>query len=123
MCIRDRDTNGCTASSQVTVLVGPAPPHEPLGPSSRKTPIIFSEIMYDPAPRADTNNLEFVELYNSNPWFEDIGRYRIVGDSMTFTFSAGTILPAGGFLVIAASPSSMQVVYGITNVLGPYNGS
>ena len=49
------------------------PVTEPPGPSSRRTPITFSEIMYKPAKRADARNLEFVELYNSNPWAE-IGR-------------------------------------------------
>ena len=43
------------------------------GPSSRRTPIAITEIMYKPAPGADTNNLEYIEVYNSNPWFHDIG--------------------------------------------------
>ena len=33
------------------------------------------------------------------------------------------ILNGGAFLVVAASPSSIEAVYGITNVLGPYTGS
>ena len=99
------------------------PPHEPVGPSSRKTPVVFSEIMYKPAPRPDTNNLEFIELYNSNPWFHDIGGYRIVADNMSYTLPAGTTLPGGAFLVVAASPGSIHTVYGITNVLGPYTGT
>ena len=37
-------------------------PHEPLGPSSRKTGIVISEIMWKPAPRTDGNNVEFLEL-------------------------------------------------------------
>ncbi|HYG33384.1 MAG TPA: lamin tail domain-containing protein, partial [Clostridia bacterium] len=88
-------------------------PHEPLGPSSRKTPIVISEIMYKPAPRADTNNLEFVEIYNSNPWFHDISGYRLVGDALSYTFPSGTILPGGAFLIIAASPQNLQTVYGL----------
>ena len=98
-------------------------PSEPLGPSSRKTQIAFSEINYKPAPRTDTNNLEFVELYNSQPWFHDISHYQIVCADMNYTFPAGTIIPGGGFLVVAASPGSIENVYGITNVMGPYNGS
>jgi len=98
-------------------------PHEALGPSSRKTPIIISEIMYKPAPRADTNNLEFVEIYNSNPWFHDVSGYQLVSGNISYTFPPGTILNGGAFLVVAASPSGVQAVYGITNVLGPYTGS
>jgi hypothetical protein len=117
------DANGCMASASVTVTVDPAPPHEPLGPSSRKTPIVFSEIMWKPAPRADTNNLEFIELFNSNPWFQDISGYQVVCADMNYTFPAGTVIQGGAYLVIAASPQSIQNVYGITNVTGPYTGS
>src|SRR5262245_27737723 len=53
---------------------------EPLGPSSRKTGLVISEIMYKPAPRPDGRNLEFVEVFNSNPFYEEIGDYRIAGD-------------------------------------------
>ena len=98
-------------------------PHEPLGPCSRLTPIVISEIMYKPAPRADGNNLEYIELYNSNPYFEDISGFQLVSGSMSYTFPAGTILAGGAFLVAAASPQSIQNVYGITNVVGPYTGS
>jgi hypothetical protein len=97
--------------------------HEPLGPSSRKTPIVISEIMYKPAPRTDTNNLEYLEIYNSNPWFHDLSGYRIVADNLSYTFPPGTIISSNAFLVIAASPGSLRNIYGITNVLGPYSGS
>src|SRR5262249_39908791 len=105
-------------------VVGVVPnPHEVLGPSSRKTPIVITEIMFKPAPRADTNNLEFVEIYNSNPWFHDISGYQLVGKNLHYTFPQGIVIPGGAFLVIAASPQSIQTVYGLTTVLGPYNGS
>ena len=100
-----------------------AAPSEPLAACSRTTPIVFSEIMWKPAPRPDTNNCEFLEIYNSNPWFHDISGYQIVCADMNYTFPPGTVLAGGAYLVIAASPASMQNVYGITNVLGPYNGS
>ena len=44
------------------VVASQVNPHEPVGPSSRKTGIVISEIMYKPAPREDGNNLEFVEI-------------------------------------------------------------
>jgi hypothetical protein len=98
-------------------------PHEPIGPSSRASPIVFSEIMYKPAPRTDGNNTEFVELYNSNPWFQDISGYRITCADMNYTVPQGTVLAGGAYLVVAASPQGIQNVYGITNVIGPYSGS
>ena len=80
-------------------------PHEPIGPCSRTTGIVFSEIMWKPAPRTDGNNVEFVELYNSNPWFQDISGYQVTCADMNYTFPAGTMLPGGAYLVIAASPA------------------
>ncbi len=100
-----------------------ASPSEPLGPSSRKSPIVITEVMYKPAPGTDGNNTEFIEIYNSNPWFHDLSGYRLVADNLSYTFPAGTILAGGAFLVLAASPPGVQNVYGITNVMGPYTGS
>ncbi len=117
--VQFRDLGGVTNA----VIGAVATPREPLGPSSRKTPIAISEIMYKPAPRTDGNNLEFIEIYNSNPWFQDISNYRLVANALSYTFPAGTIIPGGAFLVIAASPQSIQNVYGISNVMGPYTGS
>jgi hypothetical protein len=97
-------------------------PCEPLGPSSRATGMIFSEIMYHPAPRADGRNLEFVELYNARSVFEDLSGWRLSGD-IAFTFPEGFILQAGELVVVAAAPEDVKAVYGLTNVLGPYTGS
>lgn len=97
-------------------------PYEPLGPCSRLTPFVISEIMYKPAPRTDGNNVEFIELYNSNPYFEDLSGFQIAGGSISYTFPKGTLLAGGAFLVLAASPAGIQNVYGITNVMGPYSG-
>jgi hypothetical protein len=95
---------------------------EPPGPSSRRTPITFSEIMYKPAKHADGRNLEFIELYNSNPWAEDISRYSLKGQ-VQFTFPASTSIPGQGYLVVAAAPADMAAVYGLANVFGPYTNS
>jgi autotransporter-associated beta strand protein len=99
-------------------------PHEPLGSSTRKTGIVISEVMYKPAPRTDGNNVEFLELYNSNPFFQDISRYQVTCADMNYTFPANTLIPGGAFFVLAASPQGVANVYGLTtNVFGPYAGS
>ncbi len=95
---------------------------EPLGPSSRRTPLTISEIMYAPPMRADGRILEFVEIYNSQLWPENIGGYRLSGD-VDYTFPEGATLPAEGFLVVAKVPADVQTVYGISSVLGPYSKS
>ena len=95
----------------------PAP--EKIGPSTRHGPLTISEIMYHPTNRADGLNLAFVELYNSNPSFEDISGLRLTGE-IDFTFPTNTILAALSYLVVAASPVDIGAVYGSTNVMGGF---
>jgi len=114
-----RDISNVT-NAVVGVVINP---HESTGPSSRKSPVAFSEIMWKPAPRSDAKNLEFVELYNSNPWFQDISGYQITCADMNYTFPPNTQIPGGGYLVVAAAPADIQSIYGISNVMGPYTGS
>lgn len=94
-------------------------PREPLGPSGRRTGLAFSEIMYHPELRADGKNLEFIELYNSNPFLEDISGWRIAG-AVEFAFPKGTIMPPLSFLVVAAAPADLMAAQGLTGVLGPW---
>jgi hypothetical protein len=93
-----------------------------LGPSSRRTGVVISEIMYHPKARADGRNLEFIELHNSNPFEEDLSGYRISGD-WDYTFPDNTFIPGDGYLVIAAVPGDVQSVYGIADVLGGLTNS
>ena len=48
------------------------------GPCSRRTGLTISEIMYHPADRADKRNLEFIEIYNSDPVDLEIGAVQTV---------------------------------------------
>ena len=41
---------------------------------------------------ADLKELEFVELFNSNPFFEDLSGFRLSG-AIEFAFPNGTVLP------------------------------
>ena len=92
------------------------------GPTSRRTPLAISEIMYHPAARADGRDLSFVELFNSNPFPEDLGGFRLSG-AADFTFPAGTRVAAGGFAVVAAQPADLEAVYGISGVYGPFTNT
>jgi hypothetical protein len=100
----------------------PAATVEPLGPSSRKTGIVITEIMYKPARRDDGRVIDYVEIFNSNPFFEDISGWRLSGD-IDYKFPPNTILQGGAFLVIAKVPADVQAVYGISNVTGPYTNN
>jgi len=96
----------------------PALSLETLGQSSRRTSLVISEIMYHP-----TNSLlEFVELFNSRGEPQDMSGYQLAG-SVSYTFPNGTILPGGGFLVVAKSPTDLQTAYGLGGLLGPYTNN
>jgi hypothetical protein len=92
---------------------------EPIGPSSRRSGLVISEIMYNPTNRADGRELEFIEIYNSNPWAENIGGYRLSGE-IDYALPNGTTIGALSYLVIAPVPADVQTVYGITGVLGGF---
>ncbi|MBI4660554.1 MAG: lamin tail domain-containing protein [Verrucomicrobia bacterium] len=114
---RFRDLSPAANSSTFTQQLT----REPLGPANRRTGLVFSEIMYHPAPRADDWNLEFVELYNAASIFVDLTGWRISG-AVRFTFPDGFKLQAGEFVVIAANPAAVESVYGLRGVLGPFAG-
>lgn len=95
------------------------PGAERLGPSSRRTGIVISEIMYHPSTRTNAGGAEFVEIYNSQPIPENIGGWRLSGD-WDYTFALGTILAPGQFLVVAPDPARVQAFYGIANVVGGF---
>lgn len=110
---------GNTADAQFTL------DREPPGPSSRKTGLAITEIMYNPRPvpgLATNLTLEFIELYNSKPWDEDLGGYTIDG-MVRYVIPSNTVLRAGGYLVVARVPELIQTNYGIANVIGPWDGA
>ena len=94
---------------------------ERIGPSSRRTAVVISEIMYRPAVRPDGRNLEYIELYNTQPWFQDISGFRVKGD-IDFTFPTNTVLAANSYLLLAKAPLDVQQVCQITNLTGGYSG-
>src|SRR3990172_691228 len=81
-------------------------PMRQLTPSSRRSPLIISEIMYHPLETTDGKNLEFVELFNTEPVDWDISGFRLEGQ-IGYTFPAGTILAGRSFAVVAAEPASL----------------
>jgi len=113
-----RDLSAVTSTA--TNVMPPA--IEPLGQSSRRTSLVISEIMYNPLDRPDGRNVEFVELFNSLSTSEDISGWRLDGDA-DFVFPPNTIIPAGGFLVVAQVPADVESVYGISGVLGPFSNT
>lgn len=105
--------------TQSTASFSYVPRREPIGPSNRRTGLIFSEIMYHPKARTDGRNLEFIELYNAEAVFIDLTGWKVTGQ-VEYAFPEGFQIQAGQFVVIAADPGAIQEVYGIPGVLGPY---
>ena len=113
---------GITSNAAVVNVIAPTRAQrtwEGAGASSRRTGLAISEIHYHPATRVDGRNLEFIELYNSNPWIEDLAGWRISGD-FDFTFPAGAQIAAKGYVVIAKVPADVQAVYGLASVFGGF---
>ncbi len=92
-----------------------------LNQSSHRTPLIISEIMYNPKGDDDTNSLEYVEIFNTQPVEVRLGGYRLSGD-IDYTFPAGFVLPERGFIVVARDPVALQAEYAVGNTVGPFTG-
>lgn len=128
-----RDASGNVLTSAAASFTAAPPPvpapielvrggREPVGPASRRGGIVISEINYHPADRTDLRNLEFVELCNTLPWAEDLSGFELTGE-ISYTFPAGTSIPAGGYVVVAAVPADVQTVHSLSGVLGPWTGA
>ncbi len=80
--------------------------------------IVINEIHYDPPENAVP--AEFIELHNPGLSDVDLSGWTISG-GLSFTFPASTSIPAGGYLVVAQDPPTLQALYGV-NSLGPFTG-
>src|SRR5262245_10090694 len=110
----------------------PAPPAPGAAPAEDSAPVplrevktdeeqvVINEIHYHP-PSGDRRD-EWIELFNRSSSPADIGGFRL-GDGVTFKFPAGTVLPPGGYLVVAAEAARVRAAYGIDNVIGDFTGS
>ena len=77
--------------------------------------VVFNEIMYNPA--GSDAGREWIELHNQMAVDMDLSGWRIDG-GVEYDFAEGTVIPGGGYLVVAADPSRFADV----NVVGPLTG-
>src|SRR5213594_1345146 len=77
--------------------------------------VVFNEIMYHPATNEPT--LEWLELYNQMSVDVDLSAWRL-SDGIDYTFPNGTVIRAGGYVVVAVSPATLSAATGLTNILG-----
>lgn len=81
--------------------------------------VVFNEIMYHPPTNEAAQ--EWLELHNQMAVDVDLSGWSLTG-GIDFPFAEGTIIPGGGYLVVAASPADLMTATGLTNVLGPFAG-
>src|SRR5258705_6463960 len=81
--------------------------------------VVFNEINYHPA--TDEAAGEWVELHNQMAIDIDLSAWFLDGD-IRYTFAEGTIIPGGGYLVVAADVAAVRAATGLTNVPGAFIG-
>ncbi len=87
--------------------------------SATDSVVVFNEINYHPPN--DESAQEWLELHNQMAIDIDLSAWSISG-GIAFTFTEGTLIPAGGYLVVAHDPATLQSATGIANVVGPFSG-
>ncbi len=90
-----------------------------LGTAISSANVIINEVHYD--PQNEASPAEFIELHNSGTTAVSLAGWSIT-DAIEYTFPAGTSIPAGGYLVIAQNPATINTVFGVSNALGPWTG-
>jgi len=74
-----------------------------------------------PEPRRPSDE-QWLEIHNRGPGDLNIGSWGF-GEGIGFTFPENTILPSGGFLVVANDPAALLADHPGIEVLGPFSGS
>jgi hypothetical protein len=82
--------------------------------------VVINEINYRPGTGyPEDTRLEFIELHNPTAASVDVSGWAITSGT-SFIIPAGTIIPGGGYFVIAADPAAVASTYGIVGVAGPW---
>jgi len=87
-----------------SLLIGTAPPD-----------VVVNEIMYR-GIQTNEAPYQYVELYNPTSGSVDLSGWSFVG--ISFVVPTGTVLAAGGYLVVCADTNTIHSTYGITNIIG-----
>ncbi|HEY0549119.1 MAG TPA: lamin tail domain-containing protein, partial [Verrucomicrobiae bacterium] len=91
--------------------------YEPLGPSSRRTPLVISEIMY--APTSGQN--KFIELYNTHYLAQRLDGFVLTNlsnpNATAYLFPSNSTIAPGAFLLMTGAEGYGTAIVG----LGPKN--
>jgi hypothetical protein len=81
---------------------------------------VINEIMYRPGSTYPENPAdEFIEIHNPDSTPADLSGWAITR-GVDFIFPAGTTLPVGGYLVVAANPGALRATGVSGTILGPW---
>ena len=119
-----------TPGALLTVL-NPNTPQQVLAPppfewlpqdngSSADAVVIFSEVMYHAKP--GQTNLQWIELQNVMRVDVDISNWRLDA-GVNYTFPPNTIIPGGGFVVVAKDIATFTNATGLTTAFGPFTNN
>ncbi len=88
--------------------------------------VVINELHTNPDIKTDL--AEFIELHNAGASDADLSGWSFT-EGVLYTFPAGTVLPAGGYLVVAQNPEGLNAKFGTVRiglrkawVFGPYAG-
>ncbi|MGC6464678.1 MAG: lamin tail domain-containing protein [Akkermansiaceae bacterium] len=81
--------------------------------------IVINEIMFDPPSKQV--RAEYIELYNRGASSVDLSGWDFA-NGINFTIPPGTVIPSGGYLVVAADSAYMTETYGALPMVGDYSG-
>lgn len=109
----------CWMAGMAVGLLGPVETSPAQGESPLTRDVVINEIHTN--PDVETEAVEFVELYNAGPSAVDLSAWSFA-DGVSFTFPIGTVLVAGGYLVVAEDPAALAAKWGV-QALGPWTGS
>jgi hypothetical protein len=82
------------------------------------TAIVINEIFYH---GLGTSPEQWVELHNRSTEPVDLSNWEF-SEGISYTFLPGTILPAGGYLVVAWDPTAFATLHPGRTALGPFSG-
>ncbi len=105
--VRSTDSGGQMFEQILTFNIGPA-----------VTPgVVIHELFYDPPDNART---EFIELHNASSSVVDLSGWSFTS-GIAFTFPPGSVIAAGGHVVVAMDPAAFLLQFGFA-AYGPYVG-
>ncbi len=92
-----------------------------------RSEVVINEIMYNHALLRDTNGApqaspeEWLELYNKSASPVDLTGWELRG-GISYLFTAGQVIPPGGYLIIANDVPYMRALHPGITVVGDYGG-